>query len=207
VQVKTKAGLALVAMGMCVFAAWKWWVGTRHLVPLDLPMPLTADEGVTRQFKLNYDGLYLIEITAEPTIALDTLHCLMGVEAEAARCKEVPSAIAANWVVSRDGREVRRGSSIELHSAPAQSQTVTRVIGEFPGKAGETYNLRVTSTTDAEPLSAANPRLRVAVASIAYTDLESAGVLAFAAAFICVLFGGVLLGIAWFAGKQDRVWQ
>jgi len=201
VQLKTKAGLALVALGISVFAAWKWWTDTRHFVPVNLPMPLTAGESISSQFRLNYDGLYLIEITAEPGIPLETLRCLMGVDANAVRCKDGPPAIAARWILFSNGQELRRGSSSEAHSAPAETQTITRVIGEFPAKAGQNYSLQVTFTTDASGLALAHPRLKVTVASIVYTDLESAGVLVFSAAFICVLFGGILLGIAWFARR------
>jgi len=195
-QLKTKTGLALVAMGIGVFSAWKSWVGTRRFVPLDVAMPLAAGESIAEQFTINYDGLYLIEITAEANPSVETLHCLLGVEADVVRCHGTPSPIAANWIVSAHGHELRRGSSTELHTVPVQSQQVTRVIGEFPGKAGETYDLEVTFTSDAKQLAAVNPRMRVAVASIAYTDLESAGALVFAVAFICVMFGGILLGIA-----------
>jgi hypothetical protein len=199
VQLKAKAGLALVAIGIGVFASWKWWSSTRNLVPVNLPMPLTAGERVTASFKLNYDGLYLIEITAEPRLPPEALRCLLGVEADAVRCKDAPSPIAADWIVSSDDHGLRRGNSNELHSGPAQSQTVTRVIGEFPGRAGETYNLQVNFAGNAQRLATTNPRVRLAVASMAYTDLESAGVLVLAAAFVCVMFGAVLLSVAWFA--------
>lgn len=201
-QIKTKAGLALVAIGIGVFAAWKWWTATRNFMPVNLPMPLAEGESVSAPFKLNYDGLYLIEIAAQPRIPADELHCLLGVEADARRCKDSRSVIAADWTVSSDGRELRRGNSNELHSMPAQSEAVTRVIGEFPGRAGEGYSLQVIFGSDAHQLAATSPRLQVAVASIAYTDLESARVLVFAAAFICVMFGAILLAVAWFAKRQ-----
>jgi len=167
-------------------------------------MPLAAGESVSAPFKLNYDALYVIEIVAEPRIPLDQLHCLLGPEADTVSCKNTPSVITAAWTVSSDGRELRRGDSNELHSMPAQPEAVTRVIGEFPGRAGESYNLQVTFRANAQQLADANPRLRVAVASIAYTDLESAGVLVFAAAFICVMFGAILLGVAWLPRKRDQ---
>lgn len=171
-------------------------------MPVDVPMPLAAGQSTTAQFNLNYDGLYLIEINATSRVPDDTLRCLLGVEADAVHCKNAPSAIAANWILSSAGHEVKRGSSDELHSVPAQSEGVTRVIGEFPGRAGGTYNLQVTFRADAKQLAATNPRLRVEVASIAFTDLQSARVLVFAAAFICIMFGATLLGVAWFAKKR-----
>ena len=94
-----------------------------------------------------------------------------------------------NMDSSRDGQEYRRGTSAEPHSAMAQTAAIAHIIGEFQGKAGEAYQLQVTLTADAPALAAAHPRLKVVVASIAYTDLQSAGLLAFSMAFICLLFG------------------
>ncbi|MGB9433172.1 MAG: hypothetical protein WBQ89_13085 [Candidatus Acidiferrum sp.] len=203
-QLKTKAGLTLVVLGIGIFGAWNLWTKTRSLVPLDIPVSLTAGQIIASEFTINFDGLYLIEIEAEKTIPLDTLHCLMGGEADPALCKDVTPAIAATWVLSSPGQEIKRGNSSELHSAPVQSDGVARVIGEFQGKAGQDYTLQVTFSADGGNLAAAHPRLKVGVASIAYTDFQSASVLVFSMAFICVLFGAILLAIAYYARKRVR---
>jgi hypothetical protein len=199
VQLKTKSGLALVVLGFAILGAWNLWTKSRTLVPVDLPIPPAAAQPITSDFKLNFDSLYLIEIEAQKTIPLDMLHCLLGVQADSARCKDAAPAIAATWILSREGDEYRRGTSAEPHSATTHTDGVARVIGEFQGKAGEAYQLQVTLTADASALAAAHPRLKVAVASIAYTDLESAGMLAFSMAFIFELFGAILLLIALYA--------
>ena len=60
--------------------------------------------------------------------------------------------------------------------------------------------------SDSENLAAAHPRLKVSIASIAYTDLQSASVLVFSMMFICELFGIVLLVVAYYANrKANRV--
>jgi hypothetical protein len=199
VRLKTKAGLALVALGIGIFAAWNGWTKTRNFVPVSMPVSLAVGQTISSEFKLNFDGLYLIEIQAEKTIPLDTLHCLMGVEADPVRCKDVPPVIAANWILLSNNQETKRGSSAEPHSAPVESATVSRVIGEFQGRAGQDYNLQVAFTAGGASLAAAHPRLKVAVASIAYTDLQSASVLVSSIAFICVLSGVILLAIAYYA--------
>jgi len=205
VQLKAKAGFTLVVLGIGIFGAWNLWTKTRRLVPVDIPVSLTSGQSIASEFTLNFDGLYLIEIEAEKTIPLDTLHCLMGVEADPALCKEVAPTIAATWILSSPGRQIRRGNSSELHSAPAQSDRVARVIGEFQGIAGQVYTLQVTFTADAGNLAAAHPRLKVGVASIAYTDFQSASVLVFSMGFICVLFGAILLATAYYAKRRVRV--
>jgi hypothetical protein len=205
VQLKTKVGLALVVLGIAIFAAWNWWTKTRNFVPVSMPVSLVAGQSLSSEFKLNFDGLYLIEIEAQKTIPLDTLHCLMGVQADPVQCKNVASAIAATWILSNGAQNIGRGSSVELHSAPVESTTVSRVIGEFQGKAGKDYNLQVAFTADGASLAAAHPRLKVAVASIVYTDLQSAGVLVFSMVFICVLFGAILLAVAFYAKRRTDV--
>jgi len=203
-QLKTKAGLALITLGISVFAAWNWWTKTRNFVPLDLPVSLAAGHSVSVPFKLNFDALYWIEIDAEKTIPLDTLHCLMGVDANAVQCKDIPPAISANWVLSSNAQEQKHGTSAELHTDSSVSPGVVRVIGEFQGKSGREYTLQLTSAADGSRLAAAQPRLKVVVASIAYTDLQSAGVLVFSTAFICVFFGVILLGVAFYAKRRAK---
>jgi hypothetical protein len=203
-QVKTKFGLFLVALGIGIFAAWTLWTKTRDFIPVNVPVSLLAGQSVTENFRLNFDGLYLIEIEAEKTaIPLNILHCLMEVEADHAECRYIPPAIEAAWAISSNGHEIAHGSSLQLHSVPAQSNTVVRVIGEFQGKAGQSYQLRLTSTIDGQSLAKANPRLKVGVASIAYTDIQSASVLVFSTTFICLLFGVVLLSISYFAKRRS----
>lgn len=203
VQLMTKFGLALVALGIGVFAAWSIWAKTRTFVPVDVPVSLAAGQTISAEFNLNFDGLYLIEIEAEKAIPLGTLHCLMGVEADAVTCKDIGPAIGASWILFSNGREIRRGSSLETHSAPAQSGGVARVIGEFQGKSGQLYILRVRVATDGRRLAAAHPRLKVGVANIAYTDIQAASVLVFSTTFICLLFGVILLSIAYFAKRAS----
>jgi hypothetical protein len=163
-----------------------------------MPIPLVAGQSITSEFHLNLDGLYVIEIEAEKTIPLDELHCLMGVEAEPLRCKSMPSVIAATWVLSSEGQDIGHGGSAQPHAAPPATNRVVRVIGAFPGKSGQSYRLRATFAADAGALRAADPRFKVAVASIVSSDLESAKALAFSAALMCVLFGVMLLSVAYF---------
>lgn len=202
-QLKTKVGLALIALGLGIFSAWDWWTKTRIFVPVNAPVTLSAGDGITSQFKLNFDGLYLIEIEAEKSLPLDTLRCLMGLEQDLSRCNGVTPVIAANWRLSSRGRVLRSGTSAAQYTAPPGSRAVTRVIGEFQGKAGQEYTLQATFTADGSKLAPAYPRVKVAVSSIAYTDLQSAGVLTFSAASMCILFGVILLGIAAYA-KRSR---
>lgn len=198
-QLKTKFGLALIALGIGIFVAWDLWTHSRNLTPVNKTVSLVADRTITSDFWLNFDGLYLIEIEAEKNLPPDMLHCLLGVDADAAKCEEFQPVLEANWVLSSGGRELSRGSTRQQYTAPAEGEKVLREIGEFHGQSGRGYTLHVNFTRNGEALAPAHPRLKVSVASIAYTDIQSAGVLVFSTSFICVLFGVVLLAIACFA--------
>jgi hypothetical protein len=212
---RTKAGIGLIVLGIGVFSGWKLWMNTRSQVPVNVPVSLKLGETIEKEFRLNLDGLYLIEIVVAQKDAekgaerdgqregrQEALRCLMGVGG--AQCGGVAPAIGANWVLFRDGQEVRRGNSLESHSEPTEQGNVVRVIGDFPGEAGHEYRLQVSVTADASALQAANPRLRVAVSSIIQADFQSANILAFSVSFICVFFGAILLGIGWFAPKPGQ---
>jgi len=208
---RTKAGIGLIVLGVGVFVAWKLWMNTRSQVPVNVPISVKLGETIEKEFRLNLDGLYLIEIvvaqkdadnSAQKDGQQEALRCLMGVGG--AQCAGIASAIGANWVLFRDGQEVRRGDSLASRSEPAEPGNVVRVIGDFPGEAGHEYRLQVSVTTDGSGLQAANPRLRVAVSSLIQTDFQSANILAFSASFICVFFGAILLGIGWFAPKPAQ---
>jgi hypothetical protein len=202
VQLKTKFGLGLVALGMAVAVAWNMWARTRNLVPVDLPVSLAAEQSVTSNFTLNFDGLYLIQIEAQPTVPPDQLHCLLGVDADPVECGSTQPVLGANWVLSSTGQEIRRGSAEEQHSA-LPGNSVSREIGEFHGEAGHSYTLLITFTRDGSVLNAAHPHLKVAISGIARSDIEAASVLAVSASFICIMFGLILLAIALYASVKS----
>jgi hypothetical protein len=203
VQLKSKFGLGLVVLGIGVAAAWNMWTRTRNLVPVDLPVSLAVGQSVTSNFTLNFDGLYLIQVEAQPVLSPDQLHCLLGVDADPVKCGSTQPVLGANWVLSSAGQEIRRGSSEEQHSAPAGGNTVSREIGEFHAEAGHSYSLLVTFTRDGSALHAAHPHLKVAISGIARSDMQAASVLAVSAAFICIMFGLVLLAIALYASVKS----
>jgi hypothetical protein len=212
---RTKAGITLIVLGIGVFVGWKLWMNTRSQVPVNVPVSLKLGETIEKQFRLNLDGLYLIEIVVAQKDAekgveksgqkdgrQETVRCLMGVGG--AQCNGVAPAVGVNWVLFRDGQEVRHGDSLASRSEPAEPGNVVRVIGDFPGEVGHEYRLQVSVTADGSALQLANPRLRVAVSSIIQADFQSANILAFSVSFICAFFGAILLGIGWFAPKPDQ---
>jgi hypothetical protein len=186
-RLATKSGIALIILSIGILGWWSWWKNTRNFVPVNTPISLAAGQDVRSQFKLNFDGLYLIEIEAP---------------------KSLLPAIDADWTLSSRGSQVKSGSAKGSQAVSAEPDAPVRVIGQFQGRAGEDYALRVSLVSnEAAAFSAANTRLKVTVASIAYTDLQSAAVLVFSMAFICLLFGMILLAIAFHASRKATVSQ
>ena len=167
-----------MALGVGVWVAWSAWTRTRKVEPVDVPVTVAAGHSQAQSFKLNYDGRYLVEITAD---APDN----SGLE-----------AIGAEWSLWSCGQEVAKGNNAEAHSAPGGSAGSERVIGEFNGRAGQSYELQVKFTTASPDTQIRNTRLRVAVSGLARENLQAASVLVFSMMFICELFGMVLVGVS-----------
>jgi hypothetical protein len=181
-RLATKSGIALIVLSIGILGWWSWWKNTRNFVPVNMPISLAAGQDLTAQFKLNFDALYLIEIEAP---------------------KSELANIEPNWILTSRGRQIKAGSTKDFTAMSGESATPIREIGEFHGRAGEDYTLQVSPASNGDGASSiANMRLKVAVASIAYTDLQSAAVLVFSMAFICLLFGMILLAIAFHASRK-----
>jgi hypothetical protein len=200
---KTKSGIALVILGFAIFAAWTWWKRTRNFIPVNTPISFAANQTTTNNFTLNFDALYQIEIEAEKSLPQAILRCRMAIEENPATCKDAPSALAVTWKLSSSGQKIKSGNSDDQPKISTEADKLARIIGEFQGRAGQEYTIQLTSNADGTSLASANPRLKIAVATLAFTDLQSAGVLVFSMAFICVLFGMILLAIALHAKRAS----
>ncbi|HTQ96735.1 MAG TPA: hypothetical protein VMH89_08010 [Candidatus Acidoferrum sp.] len=200
---KTKSGIALVLLGFAIFAAWTGWKRTRNFIPVITPISLVANQTTTNNFTLNFDALYQIGIEAEKSLPPAILRCRMAIEENPANCKDAPSALAISWTLSSSGQKLKSGNSDDQPKISTDSDKLVRILGEFQGRAGQEYTIQLTSNADGASLASANPHLKIAVATIAFTDLQSAGVLVFSMAFICVLFGMILLAIALHASRAS----
>jgi hypothetical protein len=179
-HLKTKIGFGLIAAGVAVWMAWGQWARTRKIHPVEVPVTVGNGQGTTASFKLNYDGLYLIEVAAKNPAAANAQM----------------ATLAAEWSLWSRGQELSRGSTTEAHSAPAQSGGLARVIGEFTGTAGQSYQLQVKFTSDVRGLQTAQATLQVLASGLARENLQATGVLVFSMMFICEMFGMILVGLS-----------
>lgn len=152
-------GLALILIGirMLVWRAAQDKLGP----PVDLPLPMSVHEYSVGTFTVPQDADYLVEVSAERTIPLNTLDCLLGIDdALLDKCEGIPTAVNASWTISTDGRQVAHGLSSTERMA-GWSTRVYKGIGRFSGRRGQTYKLDVKFLSDTSPLNSTKPHIEV----------------------------------------------
>jgi hypothetical protein len=158
IALKVTVCFALVLIGAGLFT----WRKARDKagLPVDLPLPTSAHVINTGDFSVTEDADYLVAISAERTIPLDALDCLLGIDAPYYKCRDAPSAFNAVWELSANGREVAHGSS-SAERVAFWSDRVGRGIGRFAAKRGQRYRLDVQFLSDTSPLNSARPHIQV----------------------------------------------
>jgi hypothetical protein len=71
-------GFAFVAGAIGLYGIWAIWLATRTDRPIDVPLSLAIGQIRTREFKVNLNAIYIIEIEVQKKIPFDTLNCLLG---------------------------------------------------------------------------------------------------------------------------------
>ncbi len=194
-RLTTKIGSGFVLVGLVLFGGWVLYLGTRHYVPIDMPVAMSVGHIRTREFTVNVSDPYEIEIEVEKKIPFDTLNCLLGMSPSSQEdCSDSPAVVNASWVLLSDGKIAQSGSSADDKGGAWASDTISREIGRFDGKAGHTYRLEVDILADGTRLALGDPHLKVSVTSdfVEGAMFETA-LLIDPAAGVLVLIGVVLL--------------
>jgi len=133
---KVTVCLALVIVGAGFFT----WRKARDKagLPVDLRLPASAQVFNTGDFSVTEDAEYLVAISAERTIPLDALGCLLGIDDRYYKCRDTPSAFNAAWELSANGKGIAHGSS-SAERVSFWSDRVSRGIGRFAAKRGQRY--------------------------------------------------------------------
>ena len=158
IALKVTICLALVLIGAGLFT----WRKARDKagLPVDLPLPTSAHVINTGDFSVTEDADYLVAISAERTIPLEALDCLLGIDFPYYKCRDTPSAFSAMWELSANGKEIAHGSSSAERWA-FWSNRVGRGIGRFAAKRGLRYRLYVQFLSDTAPLNSTKPHIQV----------------------------------------------
>jgi hypothetical protein len=119
------------------------WLETRHYVPVKMPLTMSVGHIRTKEFVVNVDARYQIEIEVEKKIPFDTLNCLLGMAPPMPNQCADQEVINAKWVLSTAGKVVGQGSSADDKGGGWASDTISREIGNFEGRKGRWSTLNV----------------------------------------------------------------
>jgi hypothetical protein len=102
-------GLTFAFAGIGVYRTWVLWLTTRTERPLNTPISMALGHVRTREFKININAPYAIEVELqEEKFPFDTLNCLLGMSMAPAstacqKCPDRPSVGKASLVLTSDG--------------------------------------------------------------------------------------------------------
>jgi len=159
-----RVGVGILLAGLMFFGGWMLWVETRTSVPMDLPVSLSPGREYTREFKVNLEQTYTIEVEVDKKLSFDELVCLLGVNTPPYQpCSNVPSVVKATWVLTSEGKGITQGSSDENKGGDFMNDKIGREIGSFESVKGQRYKLAVSILADGSRLAQCNPHLKVEV--------------------------------------------
>ena len=149
-----RIGIAILLAGVALYAGCRYWLTTRKLIALDMPISLSRGQLSTEEFGINLDSGYYVEIEVEKTPSLGNLECLMW------GCYDTPAILKAQWTLSSAGQVELSGSSDRTNGASGNLGAVGRDVGYFRCSGGR-QRLDVEVLSDTTILNAGNPRLKV----------------------------------------------
>jgi len=195
-----KAGIVFVALGLALFGAYAAWHGTRNWVPVDIAAPIFPGSTLNKDFSVNVDAPYTIEIAADKKkIDFDTLNCLLGMSSVLDKKCTTAEVVTSDWALTEGTKLMGSGSSSTDHGGAWANDTISREIGSFQGKSGHRYKVEVKFLEDGTALNAATPRLVIGVHPEVYEGdaFRSAFVFLFSAGFVligcCLVVASVLV--------------
>jgi len=170
-----RVATAVVLAGLALAIASIFWLSTRKLVPLDIPISLSRGHVRTEEFGINLNSGYYIEIEVEKALSLDNLECQMwGCYEEkpaSLEVQRVPAILRAQWVLSSAGNIKLSGHSEEIDGASGNLGVVGSKVGYFLSSGGR-YRLDVDVLSDTSVLNKGNPRLKVEADGEGYNRLS-----------------------------------
>src|SRR6266436_9392690 len=198
-----------VVVGIVLYGIWVLWLVTRTERPVNIPMPMTIGHVRTREFKLNMNAPYTIEVEVQKTIPFETLNCLLGMSSpptssDLQDCPNKPSVVRASWILTSDGQVVARGSSDGYRSGAWMNDSISRELGHFQSQRGRRYVLDVDVLADGSSLTPGNPRLKVEVHPEVHEGNAIWSAILFVATTVLIFVGSILLIISFIKNRRRR---
>jgi hypothetical protein len=184
-----RVAIAFILAGVVLYAGSQYWLATRKLVPLDIPVSLSRGHIRTPEFSINLDAVCVIAIEVEGPSG-DSLQCLMW------GCDEATSILMAQWALSSDGQVEVTGKRDGGDGGPSGKwNPVGRYLGAFRSDGGR-HRLDVEVLSDAGTVNAGNPRLRVEACPYARGEIGAMYRDQPIVFGMLVIIGGIMLALA-----------
>jgi biopolymer transport protein ExbD len=154
-----RIGAVLVLIATAAYAGWTIWIKTRTWVPLEMPISLSPGHIRSKEFKINLDARFELQIEAERKINSDRVPCEIGY----LNCPDTLSILHVKWILYDAGKIVAQSDRNETGGWNGSDENVSEPIGTFEVEKGDHYVLDLEVLDDASSLNPANPRLQAQV--------------------------------------------
>ena len=177
-------GITAVLTGVVLFGGTKYWIGTRTLSPVYMPVSLSRGHLKTGDFKINIRAFYSILVVfpggSEPNCS----------EYSLLRTRRLPS-IGGRTVNHLEG-------DVDVHDS---TTTVGPFLGGFESTPGH-YSLEIEVSSDASCLDARSPKLWVIASRDDFENWESREEISVWVSLILALLGTVIAFVGMFGGHR-----
>jgi len=184
-----KLGLALVLAGFALYLGARYWMATRTLIALDMPISLAKGHVRSEEFNINLASDYYVQIEVEKNGDIEKLECMMW------GCYDTPAILKARWVLSGSNGPEVSGEADTINGGSGGFGVVGRVIGHF-GTSGGRGKLNVEILSDARVLDAGKPRLKIEAAGTGYNYISTMYERSLITTGVLILVGSSLLFLA-----------
>ena len=178
-----RVALGFVVVGVTLYADSQYWLATRILAPLDIPISLSRGHIRTPEFRTNLDAVYYVSIEIQTTSAIPNLECLMW------GCDQTPAIFSVKWTLTGDEQAEWRSNDY-MSGSFHETGSAERHLGWLMLSGGR-HTLDIDVLSDTSVLNKGNPRLKVET----YWDGRS-GLSRYeppAASVVLVVIGGIVL--------------
>ena len=181
-----RVAIAFILGGVALYAGSQYWLATRKLVPLDIPISLSRGHIRTPEFSINLDSRYHLEMEVEWQASMGDIDCLLW------GCYERPGILKMQWTLSGAGQVESSGSGDEMRR------------GDSFILSGGRHRLDLDVLSDASILNSAHPRLRVQADGDAYRRL---GDLYDELPIVSGMLVSIGVALLWLAARERKVEQ
>lgn len=178
-SVSGRIGAIFILIATTCYGAWKYWEETRTWEPLSMPICLSPGHLRSKEFRINVEATFIVQVEVERKIDSDQVRCWLGIEI----CADTHSILHVKWVLSDAGKPVARGNSDQIHYGEGGIESLNREIGAFLVEKGDHYVLDLDVLDDGSLLNFGNPRLETEVSRQDEYEERDAGELIYVFAF------------------------